>query len=98
LEDLLDVRLDRPLGDDEALGDGAVGQAFGEQFEHLALASGELVQGARVAPSAEQSRDDRRIDDGLAVGESAQRVDEDRDVEHALLEQVADALGMVLAW
>ena len=90
------MRLNRALGDDEALRDGAVGQAFGEQFEHLALAPGELVQRAGVAPTAKQSRDDRRVDHGLAVGEPAQRVDEDRDVEDALLEQVADALGMVL--
>src|SRR5215217_9665190 len=34
-EDLLDVRFDGPLGDEEAACDRAVGEAFRDQAEHL---------------------------------------------------------------
>ena len=46
--------------------------------------------------AAEEARDDRRVDDRLSVGDPPQRVDEDRDVEDALLEQVADPLRVLL--
>ena len=39
--------------------------------------------------------DDGRVDDGLALRDPTQRVDEDGNVKDALLEQVADALGML---
>ncbi len=35
LEDLGDVRLDRALGDEDASRDGAVGQSFRDEREHL---------------------------------------------------------------
>ena len=52
--------------------------------------------GSRRRRPPEQPGDDRGVDHGLAVGDAAQRVDQDGDVEDALLEQVADALGVVL--
>ena len=95
-EDLLDVGLDRALGDEQPRRDRAVGEALGDELEHLPLARGQLVERILAAPAADEPRDDRGVHDGLAVDEPSQRVDEDRDVEHALLEQVADALGMLL--
>src|SRR4051812_326470 len=89
-EDLLDVGLDRALGDEQPRGDRAVGEALGDELEHLPLARAELAQRILAAPAADEPRDDRGIDDGLAVDEPSERVDEDRDVEHALFEQVAD--------
>jgi hypothetical protein len=41
-EDVLDVRRDRALGDDEVVGDLAVGEAAREQQRHLALARGQV--------------------------------------------------------
>src|SRR5207247_782837 len=53
--------------------------------------------GERVdsAAAAEEAGDDRRVDDGLAVAQAAQCVDEIDRVEDALLEQVADTLRPV---
>ena len=45
-EDLLDAGLDGALGDEQAVGDGPVGQPFGDEREHLAFRSGELVERA----------------------------------------------------
>ena len=58
-----------------------------------AVSSVERIVGAGAA---DEPRDDRRVDDGLAVVDAAQRVDEDRDVEDALLQEVSDLLGMLL--
>ena len=41
-----DVRLHRRLGEDQAVGDLAVGQALGDERQDLALALGELCPGA----------------------------------------------------
>ena len=71
LEDLLDVGLDGALGDEQAGGDGPVREPLGDQREHLALAFGELVEGVGAAFAGEQPGDDRRVDDGLPVGEAA---------------------------
>ena len=65
------------------------------QTEHLALAVSQLGERVFAAPSPQEARDDRRVDDGLALGDPTQRVDEHGNVEDALLEQVADALGML---
>lgn len=43
-EDLLDVDLDGALGNEQAVGDGPVGQPNCEEREHLAFLSGELVE------------------------------------------------------
>ena len=52
--------------------------------------------GLALARAPYEPRDDRRVDDALAVGDALQRVDEHGDVGHALLEQVAGALGVLL--
>ena len=79
-----------------SVADALVGVALGHQREHLALALGELVERPLRAPRAHQPRHDRRVDHALALVDPAQRVDQHREVGHALLEQVADALGRVL--
>ena len=96
LEDLADVRLDRLRAQEELLADGLVRAALGDQREHLALAVGELVERALLARAVDEARDDRRVEHALALGDAPQRVGEHGDVGHAFLEQVADALGVVL--
>ena len=94
-EDRGDVRLDRPLGEDEPLGDGVVRQALRDQAKHLALARGEGSQGVMPSTTAQEPRHDRGIDDRLAIDDAAERIDDDRGVDHPFLEQVADALGVL---
>ena len=60
-EDLLDMRFDGALGDEQVGGDGPVGEPLGDQCQHLALAFGEFVEG--VGPGGEEPGDDRRVDD-----------------------------------
>src|SRR3954452_14023005 len=61
LEDARAVLLHLALADAEALGDAPVRPAVGHQLEHLALASGQLVERPFAAALAEQLADDRRI-------------------------------------
>src|SRR5690349_20407280 len=95
-EDLFGVRFDGALGDEQAGGDSAVRQSFGDQREDLALACGQLGEWVVAPRTAEEPRDDRLIDHRLAVVHASQRVDEHSDVEDALLEEIADPLGMLL--
>ena len=70
---------------------------FGEQAEHLALAPGQLVERVVAAPAAERGA--QTIVGSTTVSPSASRRSASTrmpGVEHALLEQVADALGMLL--
>jgi hypothetical protein len=74
------------LGDQQAGGDGPVGEPLGDQCQHLALAFGELVEG-----SARRLRAKSRatIVGSTTVSRSARRaegVDEVRDVEDAFFE------------
>src|SRR5207244_4437944 len=93
-EDLLYVRLDGPFGDEEPRRDRLVGKPFGNEAQNLALAPRQLGERISAAATADQARNDRRIDDRLAVGDSSQRVDEDRDVvDLGLAQQADDALA-----
>ena len=94
-EDARDVLLDRVRRDDEHLGDALVRAPLGHQLEHLALARRELVERVVAAAAAEHVRDDRRVEHRAAGGDAPDRVGEQREVGHAVLEQVADALGAV---
>jgi hypothetical protein len=71
---VLHVRLDRLRAEEESLTDASVRAALGHQGEHLALALGELVEPALRAGSIDEPRDDRRVDDTLAVSQTAERV------------------------
>ena len=64
--------------------------------EHLALAIGKARQRSGIALALHEAGDDRRVEHGLALRDPAQRVPQDGDVGHPVLEQVPDALGMLL--
>src|SRR5262249_23377434 len=64
--------------------------------EYLPLAFAEHFEGVGAALAGEQPGDDRRVDDGLAVAEAAQGVDEAGDVVDAFFKQVADPFGVLL--
>src|SRR3954452_10234774 len=66
-EDVFHVGLDRLRAQEEALADALVGTALGHQREHLALALGQLVESTRRSSASDQARDDRRVDDALAL-------------------------------
>jgi hypothetical protein len=91
LEHLGDVGLDRTFGDEQPCGDRLVGQPLGDEGEDFSLTVGEPVKRIRLPASADQPRHDRRVDDTFAVAQATQGISQDRDVEHPLLEQVADA-------
>ena len=92
-EDARDVALDHALAHAEAVGDRLVGLALGHAPEHLALARRELVERALGAAAVEHPRHDLGIERRAALPDLAHRVGERVAVGHAVLEQVADALG-----
>jgi hypothetical protein len=53
-EDAGDVLLDRTLGDDQAVGDGSVAAALGQQGQDVELAGAEGAQGVGLAAAAEE--------------------------------------------
>jgi hypothetical protein len=94
-EDVRDVLLDRVRGDHQHLGDALVRAALGHQPQHLALARRQSLQRIVAALAAEHVRDDGGVEHRSARGDPADRVGEQGEVGHAVLEQVADALGAV---
>src|SRR5438067_4517135 len=88
------VALDRLLGEGEVAGDGGVRPALCDKGEHLTLAVGEPGEALlrRVAP--EQAGHDVGVEDGAAAGHGRERIDEGRDIEHAVLEEVAEVAGV----
>jgi DNA-binding CsgD family transcriptional regulator len=95
-EYLLHVRLNGALGDEEAVGDSLVREAFADEAQDFALAVGKVGERIHPRAAADDLGDDGRVDHRLAVGDAAERIEEERDVEDAVLEQVADSLGMLL--
>ena len=95
-EDRRDVLLDRGGRDHQHLRDALVRAPFGHQLEHLALARRELVEGALLALAAEELLDDLRVDRGAAASDAPHGLEEVVDLEHAVLQQVAEALGPLL--
>ena len=84
------MRLDRLLGQPQALGDAGIRPPLGHQREHLALARRELVECA--APGRGDQRGHHlRVQRRAARGHAPRRLEEVVDVEHAVLEQVAEA-------
>ena len=59
------------------------------------LAVGEPPSGDSGRRRAIEPGDDRRVDDALALGHPAQGIDEDGDVGHPLLEEVAEPARVV---
>jgi EmrB/QacA subfamily drug resistance transporter len=90
-EDVLDVLLDRALGDVERSGDGVVGAAFSHEGENLPFARRKRVE-PLVAPAAgEKLAHHFGIEHGPARGDRADRRNKVADIGDAVLEQVADA-------
>src|SRR4051812_10370381 len=79
----------RPLGEEGPPRDATVRQSLGHQRQHLALAPRQRSQ--RVLLAADQRGDDLRVECRPAGGDARGRVEEVRDVEDAVLEQVAEA-------
>jgi hypothetical protein len=69
-ENLRHMRLDGPLGHEQPSRNRLVRQPLGDQPQNLPLAVGQLVEGVLTPTSADEARDDRWIDYGLAVGEA----------------------------
>jgi RNA polymerase sigma-70 factor, ECF subfamily len=78
--DAADVSLDGLRGEVEAVADALIGPAFGHEGEHFAFAVGEPVEGVVEPGPADQGPDDLGVDDGLAAGNSGDRVAERRNV------------------
>jgi hypothetical protein len=89
------VLLHRPLGDLEALGDALVRAPFRHELEHLALAVGERAQRPVLRVARQQPRDDLRVERRAAGDDAPQRAGELVDVADAVLEQVAEPLGVL---
>ncbi len=90
-----DVVLDRLLGEEEAVADLAVGQAFADEGENAAFLLGEAGQGVRggglVAHPAHDAAGGFGVEQGLAGGDGADRADEVGAAD--LLEDVAGGAG-----
>jgi len=76
LEDARDVLLDAALGQEDPGGDRRVRQPLGHQLEHLPLARSQLVERVVAAASADQLRDDARIERRAAPGDPLHSRDE----------------------
>jgi hypothetical protein len=92
-EDRVHVRLDGLRADDELLADPAVRQPFGHQRQHLALARRELAERIVLASPPEELADDLGIDRRPSLPDAPDGVQEVVDLEHAVLQQVAEAVG-----
>ena len=90
-EQVAHVRLDRALAEVEALGDAGVRESLRHQLEHLALALGQLGERAVGARPRDEARDDLGVERRAALGDALRRGQELTDVEHAVLQEVAEA-------
>jgi hypothetical protein len=90
------VALNGLWAEEAELADALVGVSLGHEREDFAFAGRELVEWSGFARAVEESADDRRIEDALAVPEATQGIAEDSGVADALLEEVTGATGMVL--
>ena len=82
-------------GDDQLVGDAVVGAPLSHQGEDLELARREVVERAAGPPPADHALHDLGIERRAAAGDAPDRVGEQRQIAHAVLEQVADAAGAV---
>src|SRR3954451_15722204 len=89
VEDLAGLGLHRVARGLQALGDGLVGEALGDQPEDLALAPRELGQRSAGPGPRDQALDDLRVDHATAVRHAAHGVEQRLDLADAVLDQVA---------
>jgi hypothetical protein len=90
-EDVLDVLLDRALGDVERSGDGVVGATLGHEGEDLAFAGCEPGEPLVAAAPGEKLAYRFGIEHGATRSDLANRRDKVPDIGDAVLEQVTDA-------
>src|SRR3954452_13567043 len=69
-KDAVHMLLDGSLGDPESPADAGVGAPFGHQREHVALASGEVLERIVGIPHRHELLDESRVDDRAATGDS----------------------------
>jgi hypothetical protein len=79
----------------EALGDGGVGEYFGDEAEYLAFARGEWLQRVDGASAGHDPVHDLRVDRDFAGGDPPDRVDESGRVLDSVLDEVAHPVGTV---
>jgi len=89
------VLADRLLGDEQPLRDRGVGPALGHQRQHLALSRGQPGHRLGAGVPHHQLLHHLGIEHGAARRHRADRRGERLVVEHAVLQQVADAAGLV---
>ena len=82
--------LDGPFAEDQAFGDAGVRHSLCHQPKHFLLAVGELGESVLVGAAVEQRGDDLGVECGASVGDSCDGAEEVRDVQHPVLEQVAE--------
>lgn len=85
-EDVAHVLLDGLVADHQLARDRRVGAPFGHQSEHLALASGQALQGVAMAAPGEELADHFRIEDRGALGDPTNVAEELADVSDPVLE------------
>ena len=96
-EDAVDVLFDGVLADTERPGDALLLLPLCRQREDFALALAQGVEGVVVAPGpVDELGDDGGVENGAALGDSADARGELVEGGEAVLEQVADAFGAVL--
>src|SRR5204862_7734051 len=94
LEDRLYVALDCARAQEQLLTDRAVGAPLGDEREYVPLPVGELVE-HRAAVTADEGLHDLGIERGASFGHALDGVDELPHVAHAILQEIADARGVV---
>ena len=73
-----------------------VGSPLRHQGEHFDFSRREPVERAWITGSAQQCRDDGRVDHTFTVDHATKGIDDHRDVGRPLLQQVAHVLGSEL--
>jgi len=90
-QDVVDVLLNGALRDPEAPPDAGIGAPLGHQREHVALATGELVERILDIAGHHEFLNQSRVDHRPATAHSSDGIEELIDVGNATLEQVAGA-------
>ena len=85
-----DVGLDSSFAEDQPFGDTGVGHPLGHQAEYLVLALGELSKAVLAGIAVEQRGNHLRVERGASVGDSTDGAEEIRDVQHPVLQQIAE--------
>jgi hypothetical protein len=91
-EDAAHVLLDGAFGDVEAMRDAIVGASFRHEGEHLTFPRRQLGQWIVAPARADESLDERGIENRAAVSYALDRLEEVAGSHHPALQQVADPL------